>query len=99
MISALTMLLLPLGLYMVSSLVSSMLSLGVWPDLPPMKAQMDIMRYAMSLGLREGITPIGIIISGFDSNMKGTLLLSARQCLGPFYTLVGRSLEIYEHEF
>lgn len=56
------MLLLPLGLYMVLSPVSSMLSLGVWPDLPFMKAaQMDIMKYAMSLGLREGITPIGIV--------------------------------------
>lgn len=74
------MLLLPLGLYMVSSLVSSMSSLGVWPGLPSMKALMDITKYAMSLGLREGITPIGIITLGFDSNMKRTLFLSAHRC-------------------
>lgn len=83
------MLLLPLGLYMVSSLVSSMLSLGVWPGLPSMKAPMDITKYAMSLGLREGITPIGIITSGFDSNMKKTLSCLHTNVLGVFLYPLG----------
>jgi hypothetical protein len=61
--SALTTLLPPLGLYTGLSRAFSIRSLDVWLDLPPTRAQMDIMKCGMSLGLREGIIPIGTIIS------------------------------------